>query len=406
MLNLDSIRRHFPALDTPWALLDNAGGSATCQHVIDGVVEHMQRRPVQLGASYPMSVEAGAAVQAGRAAAARLFGCAPDEMVLGASSSVLVQQLATMLRRQWKEGDEVIVTNLDHEANVGPWQRLEETGIKVREWKVRPGTLDLHGEDLDALMNERTKLVAFTHCSNIVGTIVDVRGHAARARAAGVLTCVDGVAYAPHRAIDVGALGVDFYFASLYKVYGPHLGAMFGRRDLWLAGEPQCHFFIAPDALPGKHEPGNVNFELTASLVGIERYLCEVAEAHGGRAMMGDAYGPIADHEETLVAPLIEFLDAHPAVRIVGESTADRNRRVPTVSFTVDGRSASEIPRWLDQRSVAVRYGHFYAYRLIRDLGLLDAEGVVRASLVHYNSTEEVSRLIDGLDGLLRGSVA
>lgn len=406
MLDLDFVRSHFPALRSPWALLDNAGGSAPCRQVIERVRAHMERLPVQLGASYRLSVEAREAVEAGRRAAAGLVGAQPEEVVLGASSTVLAAQLARTLRAGWREGDEVVVTNLDHEANVGPWRKLEETGIVVREWRFRPETLALHLEDLEPLLGERTRLVAFTHVSNVVGTVVDVAAVAARVRAAGALSCVDGVAFAPHRRVDVAALGVDFYLVSLYKVFGPHLGLLFGRRELLLAARSPNHFFVPETAVPTKHEPGNVNYELAASLVGILDYLGALGAHHGLSASDPDAtagaaleacFARIAEHEEALVRPLLAFLADHPRVRLIGSASAQRAVRVPTVSFTVEGRRASEIPPLLERHSLAVRFGHFYSYRLIRDLGLLERDGVVRVSLAHYGSAEEVTRLIEAL---------
>ena len=403
MLDLDFVRSQFPALRTPWALMDNAGGSAPCRQVIDRVRGHMERLPVQLGASYGLSLEARDAVEAGRKAAATLVGAEPDEIVLGASSTVLLQQLATSLRASWKEGDEVVVTNLDHEANVGPWRRLEETGIVVREWRFREESLTLHLEDLEPLLSKCTRLVAFTHCSNVVGTIVDVAAIAARARAAGALTCVDGVAYAPHRRVDVEALGVDFYLVSLYKVYGPHLGLMFGRRHLLRGAQSPNHFFMSREAVPTKFEPGNVNYELAASLVGILEYAQAAEEHHGspGELDVDTFFARIAEHEEELVRPLLAFLEEHPRAHLVGSAAAGRDTRVPTVSFTVDGRRSSEIPPLLDQRFLATRFGHFYAYRLVRDLDLLARDGVVRVSLVHYSTPDEVGRLIEALDEVL-----
>ncbi len=403
MLDLDFVRAQFPALDTPWALMDNAGGSAPCRQVIDRVRAHLERVPFQLGASYPLSMEASEAVQAGRIAAATLVGAAPDEIVLGASATVLIQQLAGVLRRSWKEGDEVIVTNLDHEANVGPWRKLEETGITVREWCIREGDLSLHLEDLEPLLNERTRLVAYTHCSNVVGSIVDAAAIAARVHSAGALTCVDGVALAPHRRVDVKSLGVDFYLASLYKIYGPHLGLMYGRRDLLLESRSPNHFFVSEDSLPWKYEPGNVCYELAASLVGIIDYAKDVQSHHCGSSTpdLDGFFARIGEHEEGLVTPLLSFLDQHPLTRVLGEKSPDRCRRVPTVSFLVEGRNSSEVPPLLDQKQLAVRFGHFYAYRLIRTLILLDSGGVIRVSLAHYNSPEEVRRLIEALDEIL-----
>jgi len=401
MLDLDHVRSQFPALDTPWVLMDNAGGSVPCKQVIDRLHGFLTQHPVQLGASYGPSVDASAAVASGRSAAAELLGATPEEVIVGASSTALVSRRAVALRPGWSEGDEVIVTNVDHETNVGAWRRLEASGIILREWRVRPDTCELHPDDLAELLGERTRLVAFTHCSNIVGSITDVRACTALARAAGALTCVDAVAYAPHRRVDVRALGVDFYFASLYKVYGPHVGVMFGRREVLLETGSINHFFVGEGELPRKFEPGGVNYELVASLPGITEYLGTLGAEGGEPSTLERAFELIAAQEEALVAPLLDFLSAHPLVALVGDASPSSERRVPTVSFTVEGRAASEIPPLLDERGVAVRFGHFYAYRLIRDLGLLERDGVVRVSLVHYNTPAEVARLVEALAEVL-----
>lgn len=396
VMNLESVRSEFPALDTPWALMDNAGGSAPCRGVIDRLRDYLERLPFQLGASYPLSREAGQAVADGRRAAERLLGAEPGELVLGGSSTALVKQLAASLRPLWREGDRVIVTNVDHEANIGPWRGLEASGIEVRTWSCREGEHELALEDLEALLTPKTRLVAFTHCSNIVGSILDVPAITKLVRDAGALSCVDGVAFAPHRHVDFKTLGADFYFASLYKVYGPHIGALAGRREHLLAARGTNHFFVAEDALPNKFEPGNVNYEATASLVGVTEYLEKLA---GGDIEQG--FERIAAREEELVAPLLGFLDSHPRVRLVGDPRADSRVRVPTVSFVVEGRRSSEITELLDSHSIAARHGHFYAYHLIEHLGLLESDGVVRVSLLHYNTPDEVGRLLGALEEIL-----
>ncbi len=385
MLDIQFTRSHFPALASGWAFMDNAGGSAPCQQVIDRTREHMERLPFQLGASYGRSVEAQAAVDAGRSAAAPLLGAELDEVVLGSSSTTLAYRLSAALRPSWQVGDEVIVTNLDHEANIGPWRKLEESGIVIREWRVGEETQTLHKEDLEALLGERTRLVAFTHCSNIVGTILDVPDLCATIRAAGALSCVDGVAYAPHRRVDVRALGADFYFASLYKIYGPHYAMLFGRRELLLEAQNLSHFFVPDDSLPGKFEPGGVSYESVASLVGITEYLQSFGAHHGlGNELdLDGCFNIKAEYEMKLLQPLLSFLEEHPCISLLGSSVADAATRVPTVAFTIQGRHSSEIPPLLDEQSIAIRYGHFYAYRLMRDLNLLESDGILRTSLVH-----------------------
>ena len=402
------LRSRYPALATPWALFDNAGGSVPLGGVIDRVTDYMRRYGVQLGATYELSQQAGKLIADGHRAAEQLMGAEPGEVFLGASTTANIRLLARALRPLWTAGDEIVVTNLDHEANVSPWRWLELEGLVVREWRMRPGTQALHAEDLDALLNKRTRLVAFTHCANVVGTIHDAAGIVARVHAAGALACIDGVAFAPHRLVDVKAIGADFYGISLYKLYGPHIGMMYGRHELLEAARGQYHCFHGESELPYKLEPGGVVHELAASLPGIIEYLLELEASLPGaavttpaRARLALAFSAIAQQESALVAPLLEFLHARRGVRVLGEPSADPARRVPTVAFTVEGRKASEFPPRLDARQVAVRYGHFYAYRAIEALGLLERDGVVRVSMAHYNTPAEVARLIEGLDAAL-----
>lgn len=404
-LDLDFVRAQFPALETPWALFDNAGGSVPARSVIERIADYMSSVQVQHGASYALSVEAGERVAAGRDLAARLVGADPGEVVLGASSTVLVRLLAQALRPLLSEGDEVVVTNLDHETNIGPWRALEASGIVVREWRFRDETLELHAEDLDPLLNGKTRLVAFTHCSNLIGSVHDVRAIASKIRAAGALSCVDGVAYAPHRQVDVRELGVDLYFLSLYKTYGPHLGMLYGRRELLERMRGQSHPFVSEDSVPAKYEPGNVSHELAAGIQGVADYFEAVDARHtsGERppeTQIGRCYQLFEEQESLLAQPLLTFLKERPGVRLLGRSAAGVDR-VPTISFVVDGRDSSEIPTALDEHKVAIRYGHFYAERAVRDLGLMEQNGVVRISMVHYNTEKEVERLLRELDRVL-----
>ena len=327
--------------------------------------------------------------------------------MLGSSTTALAQLLARALRPLWQAGDEVVVTDLDHETNVGAWRRLEETGIVVREWRFRRDTATLELEDLEALLSERTRLVAFTHCSNVVGNVHDARAMAQRVRDAGALSCVDGVAFAPHRAVDVRALGVDFYLVSLYKVFGPHVGLLYGRRELLARARGQNHFFVGEDQVPGKLEPGGAAYELVAALPGILEYFAALDRHHGGDgslpACLERVHELVSEHETRLVQPLLSFLDEHPRVSLIGSPRAAAATRVPTVAFTVEGLDSSVLPPRLEQQRLAARYGHFYAQRAIRGLGLLERNGVVRVSLAHYNTRAEVSRLLDALENAIPG---
>ncbi|ACY17019.1 aminotransferase class V-fold PLP-dependent enzyme [Haliangium ochraceum] len=408
-LDLSFVRGHFPALARGWALFDNAGGSVVPSLVSERVRDYLCECAVQLGASYGLSGEAGQRVHLGIAAAAALVGADPDEIVLGASTTMNVYVLARALAAGMQSGDAIVVTNLDHEANIGAWRALAEGGIEIREWRFRPETMRLELEDLEPLLDERVRLVCFTHVSNVVGAIHDVAAITRRVHEAGALVCVDGVAFAPHRRVDVRALGVDFYLLSLYKTYGPHLGLLYAQRERLAALANQNHFFIGPEEPAYRLEPGNVNHELSASLTGVLAYFDALAQHHHGAAAMlapiaerlERVFVDIAAHEQRLAAPLLDFLAARPGVRVLGPAGADAAERVPTVAFTVAGRHAREIPERLDEKKLATRWGDFYARRAIDALGLGERGGVVRVSMVHYNSPDEVARLVSALDEIL-----
>ncbi len=397
------VQENFPALGMGQVFLDNAGGSQVARQVADRLSNYLFTANVQLGASYGASVKAGAMVQEGRQALATLFNAArAEEVVMGATTTQLFDQLARALVQTWAPGDEVIVTNFDHEANIGPWKKLADKGIVIREWKMRPGADRPHLEDLKALMTERTRLVAVTHASNIYGTINDVRAIADVVHAGGALICVDGVAYAPHRAIDVQALGADFYAFSVYKVYGVHFAALYGRHDLLLAAGNINHSFFSPDKVPQKLEPGNANYEAAYSCLGVIDYLETLAQAHGvntkGRAAVEAAFGLIAAHEEVLSRRLLDYLTARADVTIIGDPSPDAARRVPTISFVIAGQSSEAVVRAVDPTGIGIRFGDFYSRGLVQDLDLPNPDGVIRVSAVHYNTIAEIDRLIARLE--------
>ncbi len=404
-LDLDFVRAQFPALQSPWALLDNAGGSVPARPVIDRTTQYMQQRAVQLGASYGLSQAAEADVRAGEAAAASLLGATVRETIVSHSTTAGLATLAAGIGPILDPGDEVIVTNLDHAANIGCWRRMANRhDLVVREWTLRPQTAGLELDDLRALLSPKTRFVAFTHCANVVGALLDVPRFvdAIRDNRRDTIIAVDGVAYAPHRHVDVKALDVDIYAASLYKVYGPHLSAVYGRESLLLEAHGQNHAFIPQTQIPYKFQPGNVTHELTAGLVGIADYLDAVGSHHGvgegdARQRHAAVFGAFAAHESKLCARLLEGLLNHDAITVVGPHDPDPNVRVPTIAFTVEGRDASEIPPLFDAHGIAIRHGHFYAADAIDALGLSERGGVVRASLVHYNTLEEVDRFLEVL---------
>lgn len=410
-LDVDFCRSQFPALATDWALLDSAGGSVTPRQVSARVSEHLERRMVQLGASYPLSEESTAQVMQGREAAATLAGCSPEEMVLGASTTQNLGLLSRAVRLA--AGDEVVVTNLDHESNIGCWRRLEARGVVVREWKAAGSADDPEGvclrfAELAPLLNERTRWVCFSQCSNLVGVVHDVAALTRQIHDAGARVCVDGVAYAPHRQIDVKAWGVDAYAFSLYKTYGPHLAALYVERGLQDELESQNHFFIGDDDPAYRFMPGGVSHELAAGLPGILDYLDRVYRHHypgeidaGASSRLARVFALFQAHEAKLTEVLLATLRERPSVRILGPRHGSAVERAPTISFWQPGRQSSRVPTALDTRRIAVRWGHFYAQRLVSALGIQELGGVVRASFVHYNSVAEAERLASALQEIL-----
>jgi cysteine desulfurase family protein (TIGR01976 family) len=400
-LDVDFARSQFPALAGDWIFLDNAGGSQVLRAVADRVRDYLLSTSVQLGATYDASRLAAERVQEGVRAAATLIGADPGEVVLGPSATQLLANLAWAMGEQLGPGDEVVVTNADHEANITPWLRLREHGVEVKIWRLNDETLELDLADLDALMTPRTRLVCFSQATNILGTIQPVEEITRFIHARGAKACVDGVAYAPHRFVDVHAWDVDFYVVSLYKVFGPHLGLLYGKREHLLELSNINHLFIGRDAIPYKLQPGNLNYELTYGLPAIVEYLQEQGRRAGGkgetRDLLATAYDAMARHEAETVAPLLDCLAATPGVRVLGKTDPAPEGRVATVSFVAEGRKSSEIPAQLDKHRIGVRYGDFHARRLIQDLGYADRNGVVRISLGHYNTAEEIARVCEAL---------
>ena len=407
-LDLDFVRGLYPARCWDWAFFENAGGSYVPESVIGRVSAYMSETQVQPGAGFEASAKAAERMAEGQRLMAEMVGADADEIIIGPSTTMNVYVLAKALAAEFKNGDELIVTNLDHEANVGAWRRLAEQGVTVREWRINPETAELEIEALDGLLNDKTRLVCFSHSSNLLGGINDARAITRKAHEAGAMVCVDGVAYAPHRGLDVKALDVDFYALSLYKLFGPHVSLLYGKREHLLRLPGQNHFFIGEDDIPLKLNPGGPNHELTAALVGVADYFDALAAHHLGepphtfQARVAAVYGLFADHEEKLAARFLEFVTSKPNVRLLGRTAAKAALRAPTFSFTVDGRPSAEIPTLLEAAKVAIGQGNFYAPRLLRALGVADpSDGVVRASMVHYNTVEEVDRLIEGLDGVI-----
>jgi cysteine desulfurase family protein (TIGR01976 family) len=419
-LDLNFIRSQFPAFSEPtlegFAHFENAGGSYACGQTI----EHLQRfyieTKVQSHHDFAPSRRAGELMDRARDRMAAWLNVGVDEVHFGPSTSQNTYVLAQALRQHLQPGDEFIVTNQDHEANIGVWRKLEAHGIVIREWQIDPETGELDPADLDGLLNERTRVVAFTHCSNIVGSVHPVREITDKIHAAGAMAIVDGVSYCPHGLPDVSDLGADIYLISLYKVYGPHLGVMFMRKQLNDELPTQGHFFNVGH-VTARFTPAGPDHAQVAAVNGVMDYLHLVHDHHTGEPGVLDHLKArhvlelFQQQERSLLQPLLDFLVQHPETRLIGRNTVEN--RAPTVAFTVSGKSSSEIGKQLGERKLGVGVGHFYAYRAIEALGIPTTQGwvsgshvhktdgVVRASYVHYTSEEEVTRLIETLDSLL-----
>ena len=406
MLDLTYIRSQFPGLNSDWVLFDNAGGSQILKPVVDRIDDHFYTSNVQLGGSYPHSVLANERHMGSHKLLAEWINADdPREIVMGSATSLLIKILADNYRRVWKEGDEIIVTNCDHEANIGAWRDLASYGMVVKEWRLNPETFELEKEELLKLITDRTKLVAFTAASNVLGTINPVKEFTEIAHSHGALVCIDAVAYAPHCLVDVKDTNVDFFVFSFYKTYGPHYAMMYGKLDLLNELPGINHFFI--NEPPYKFQPGNYNFELCYGSGAIPEYFRDLAPKHGyngkndTRSMLEYAYSLIAGHEELLSKTLLGYLNNKPGIKIIGSKEFSRKIRVPTVSFIKEGSDSEQITLRTDRDKVAIRWGDFYARRLIDDLELSKMNGVVRISMVHYNNTDEIQRVIEALEKVL-----
>ncbi len=408
-MDLDFIRGLYPSRCWDWAFFENAGGSFVPESVVNRVTEYMRETQVQPGAGYEASAKAAERMATGQRLMAEMVGARVEEVIIGPSTTMNVYVLANALSGVLKPGDEIIVTNLDHEANIGAWIRLADRGFTIREWSLNPETEALEIDTLKGLLSDKTRLVCCSHCSNVLGAINDIGAITRMVHDAGAMVCIDGVAYAPHRALDVKALDVDFYVISFYKLYGPHVSLLYAKKE-HLEGLPgQNHFFL-DGQLPLKMNPGGPNHEFTAALVGVADYFEALAAHHLDQppgppntfqGRVEAVFGLITDHEQALAMRFADFLASKPNVRWLGPKPGAAAERTPTFSFTVKGRPAAEIPPLLEPAKIAVGQGHFYAPRLLDALGLSSTEGVVRASMVHYNTMEEVERLIEGLDAAI-----
>ncbi|MFY0691805.1 MAG: aminotransferase class V-fold PLP-dependent enzyme [Paracoccaceae bacterium] len=405
-LDIDFVRAQFPAFSEPslegHCFFENAGGSYTCQPVIDRLMRFYTQRKVQPYAPYEASRLAGEEMDEARNRLSAILGVLPHELSFGPSTTQNTYVLAQAFRAWMKPGDAIIVTNQDHEANTGPWRRLADEGFDVLEWRIDPETGHLDPAALDDLLDERVRLVCFPHCSNVVGEINDVKAITAKAHAAGAVTCVDGVSYAPHGLPDVGHLGADIYLFSAYKTYGPHQGIMVVREELGMKLPNQGHYFNA-DSLYKRFTPAGPDHAQVAASAGMADYIDALYGHHfDGQATAAGRGEAVHDlmraHEQKLLQPLLDYLGGRNSVRLLGPD--DASRRMPTVAVDLqmpgDGVAAE-----LAAHGIMAGGGDFYAVRALEGMGIDTGKGVLRMSFVHYTAPQEVDRLIAALDQVL-----
>ncbi|ADO72416.1 cysteine desulfurase-like protein [Stigmatella aurantiaca] len=389
--------QHFPALRSGFSYLDNAAGAQVPTHVIDAITQFLSQGSCNVGQPYPASQRATELKAQARAATASFLNCEPGEVMLGTSATALTFQLGRAFSHLFKPGDNIVLSELEHEANASPWRMLEAKGVEVRLWRARwpEGRLDL--ADLRPLLTPRTRLVAVTAAANSVGTLPDVAATAELAHSAGAWTVVDAVHSSPHLLPDVKAWDADFVVFSPYKVFGPHLGCLSIRQDL-LERLPADKLWFVPDDSPQKFEPGTANHEGLAGWLGALSYLREVlGEGKPGRAGLEQAYRRIEALERPLLESALERLLRHPRIRLYGPP--EPQGRVATFCFNVTGVAPRAAATHLGLNGVAVAAGHYYATLAAQALGLMP-DGAVRASLLHYNTSEDLDRLFAGLDSL------
>jgi cysteine desulfurase family protein (TIGR01976 family) len=396
----DQIRARFPALASGYVFMDNAGGSQVPGAVADAVRDYMTRCYVQVGADYPASREATQTVAEAHAFIETLMGGQDaGRAILGPSTTALFRMLANAYADVWQPGDEIVVAENSHEAGIAPWVALEKRGMKVRWWLADPDTGACPLEALNELLNDRTKLVALPHTSNILGGVEDIAGAVRAARRVGAKVVADGVAYAPHRLMDVAPWGVDWYAFSTYKVFGPHMAALWGSREAQAELEGPNHFFISKQDIPYKFELGGVLHEGCAGMLALRDYFAFLADLpEFSRAAVETGYARIAALERPMTESILDLLRSCPGVRIAGIAQAGEGR-LPTVSFTHRTVSSKAIAD--EAAKHGIRHGHYYAYRLLQRMGIEPEDGVARVSLAHTNTAEEVAKLVRVLDPVL-----
>jgi cysteine desulfurase family protein (TIGR01976 family) len=401
---VEAIRGRFPALERrhrgqPVAYFDGPGGTQVPRGVVDAMADYLLHHNANTHWAYPTSVETDAALAAAREALADFVGGRPSEIAFGANMTTMTFHLGRALGRRWKAGDEIVVTELDHHANVDPWKELaRERGLVVRKMRFRPETGQLDMEDLAAAISPRTRLVAIGAASNALGTVNDVRRAAFLAHAAGALVFVDAVHYVPHALVDVAALGADVLACSAYKFYGPHVGVLWGRQAL-LEELDVPKLEPAPANAPDRLETGTQNHEGIVGAAAAVDFLASLAPGPDRRARLAAAIAALHYRGRRLVERLWTGLRAIDGVTVYGPPPTEP--RTPTVAFAVRGAPSEGVARALADRAVFVSNGDFYAATAVRRLGHAE-DGIVRAGCACYTTADEVDRLVEGVREIAR----
>jgi cysteine desulfurase family protein (TIGR01976 family) len=407
MLDLSSLRSKFPALQekvngSPAVFLDAPGGTQVPQAVIDAISKYLATSNSNVHGPFLTSRRTDEVIEEAHTAAADLLGCDKDEVVFGPNMTTLTFGVSRAIGRELGDGDEVITTLLDHNANVAPWHALAERGVKIHEVGIRHEDCTLDLDDFARKLSSRTKLVAVGYASNAVGTINPVPQIVDMAHREGALVYVDAVHYAPHHSIDVTALDCDFLACSVYKFFGPHLGIVYGKREHLFRLQP---YKVRPAAetLPYRWETGTQNHECMAGATAAIDYIADVGRqvssaAGTRREALAAAYRWIGTHELSLSRQLISGLLAIPGLTLYGIADESRlEQRTPTVGIRLKGRSPAELASALGDEGIFSWAGNFYALTLTEALNLEDTGGVLRIGLVHYNTAEEVERVLSAL---------
>lgn len=406
-LDIDFVRSQFPAFSEPslqgQAFFENAGGSYTCGAVIDRLTRFYTQRKVQPYAAYEASRLGGEEMDEARVRMAAILGVDTDELSFGPSTTQNTYVLAQAFGQIMQVGEAIIVTNQDHEANSGPWRRLADRGIEVREWEIDPVTGLLNPEDLEGLLDENVRLVCFPHCSNVVGQINPVTKITALAHASGAFVCVDGVSYAPHGFADVGEMGPDIYLFSAYKTYGPHQGLMVIRRALGELLPNQGHYFNE-DTLYKRFTPAGPDHAQIAACAGMADYVDALYDHHFAKPAKPVERGVavhdlMRSHETELLDQVLSAVRGRNSVRVLG--TLDAQTRAPTLAMALN-RPAEPVAAKLAKHGIMTGGGNFYAVRALEAMGIDPTkEGVLRVSFTHYTSQGEIDQLLEGLDHVL-----